>query len=213
MWKAITRALKRPTTPGSRASALLPLIAVLLAGCGSNTHPDPLAGIPPSLLHAARPIGVGPRFQPPVSGSPIGRCRRQLGPRRAVHIELFAANRVVIVPAGIGTRPPRRLSDGRITYARCYGALVTLDPTGVILIQAGKRSVLGDLFRSWGQPLTPSRIASFPSAPRTHVTAFIDGRPWQGTPGSIPLTAHSEIVLETGPHIQPHHSYTFPPGT
>jgi hypothetical protein len=29
----------------------------------------------------------------------------------------------------------------------------------------------------------------------------------------VPLTPHAEIVLEVGPHVPPHASYTFPPGT
>jgi len=29
----------------------------------------------------------------------------------------------------------------------------------------------------------------------------------------VPLARHSEIVLEVGPYVPPHRSYTFPPGT
>ena len=87
----------------------------------------------------ARPIGRGARFHPPATGPVIGRCRRRLGPRIGVHVELFAANRVVLVPAGIGTRPPRGFSAGRISGAGCYGDLVTLEPTGVVLVRPGAR--------------------------------------------------------------------------
>ena len=69
------------------------------------------------------------------------------------------------------------------------------------------------LFRSWGQPLSATRLASFRAASGTHVTAFVDGRPWPGAPGAVPLTRHAEIVLEVGPHVPPHSSYAFPPGT
>ncbi len=200
-------------TLARRPSALLALAAVLLAGCGSTTPRNSLPGIPRSLLRAARPIGVGPRFQPPVSGSPVGRCRRELGLRRGVHLEVFAADRVVIVPAGIGTIGPRRRSDGRITRAHCYGALVTLDPTGVVLVRVGQRLTLSDLFRAWGQPLGASSLASFRAAPGTHVTVFVGGTLWRGAPGGVPLTPHSEIVVETGPHVPPHSRFTFPPGT
>jgi hypothetical protein len=211
--RATRRAFRAATTSGCRASALLALAAVLLAACGAKTPRNSLPPIPRSLLRAARPIGVGPRFQPPVSGSPVGRCRRELGSRRGVHVEIFAADRVVIVPAGIGTIGLRRLSDGQITRARCYGALVTLDPTGVILVRAGQRLTLSDLFRAWGQPLGTSRLASFRAAPGTHVTVFVGGRLWHGAPGRVPLTPHSEIVVETGPHVPPHTSFTFPPST
>ena len=102
-------------------------------------------GIPGALLRQARPIGTGPRFQPPATGPITGRCRPTLGPHISVHVELFAANRVVIIPAGIGTRPPRTLSAGRISRARCYGDLVTLEPTGIVLIRAAERLTLSDV--------------------------------------------------------------------
>jgi hypothetical protein len=128
-------------------------------------------------------------------------------------VELFAADRVVLVAAGIGTRPPRRLSEGRISSARCYGELVTLDPTGLVLVPAGSRPVLANLFRAWGQPLSPQRLASFSASAGSSVSVFVDGQRWNGSPGSVPLVRHSEIVLEVGPYVPPHHAYTFPPGT
>jgi hypothetical protein len=170
-------------------------------------------GIPGELLRQARPIGVGPRFQPQATGPITGRCRSTLGPHIGVHVELFAANRVVIVPAGIGTRPPRTLSAGRITQARCYSDLVTLEPTGIVLIRAGQRLTLADLFRSWGQPLSPNRLGPFPAPRHTRVTVFVGGQRWNRPPGDVPLKPHSEIVLEVGPHVPPHTSFTFPPGT
>jgi hypothetical protein len=182
------------------------------AGCGSSHHATDSQRIPGALLREARPIGNGPAFHPPVSGPPVGRCRRTLGSRIAVHLELFAANRVVIVPAGIGTRPPRAVSDGRITRARCYGDAVTLDPTGVVLARGGARLTLADVFRSWGQPLSESRMVSFPASPGKQVTAFVDGGRRTGPPQDVPLTEHSEIVLEFGPYVPPHASFTFPPG-
>ena len=140
-------------------------------------------------------------------------CDRRLGPRDGVHVEVFAANRVVLVPAGIGTRPPRGFSAGRISSARCYGELVTLDPTGLVLVRAGSRPVLADLFRAWGEPLSTRRLASFAASTGARVAVFVDGRRWHGSPGRVPLAPHAEIVLEVGPYVPPHRSYTFPPGT
>ena len=188
--------------------------ALALAGCGnSSPQRSSAGGIPAALVREARPIGRGPRFRPRLNGPVIGPCRRALGPRRGVHIEVFAANRVVIVAAGIGTRPPRRLSEGRIAGAGCYGALVTADPTGVVLVRPGARLRLADLFRSWGQLLSSDRVASFASPPGQRVAVFVGGRRWHGPSGRVPLTAHSEIVVEVGPHVPPHSSYTFPPGS
>lgn len=143
----------------------------------------------------------------------VGRCSRTLGPRFGVHVELFAANRVVLVAEGIGTRPPRAFSAGRIARAACYGALVTIDPTGLVLTRPGARLTVADLFRSWGQPLSAHRLASFQAPPGTEVAVFIDGRRSTLAATQVPLTRHAEIVLEVGPHVPPHASYTFPPGT
>jgi hypothetical protein len=191
--------------------------AVLVtAGCGSagQAAGEPAGtAIPSALLSQARPIGVGPRFHPPVSGPVSGSCQAALGPRDGVHVEVFAANRVLLLPAGIGTGPPRTSLDGRITAARCYGALVTLDPTGVVLVRPGAKLTLGTLFSSWGEPLSRTRLDSFGAAAGTEVTVFIDGKPWAGAPAAAPLTRHAEIVLEVGPHVPPHSSYAFPPGT
>jgi hypothetical protein len=192
------------------AGAASVVAVVLLAGCGSAQHSTSTPGLPASLLAESRPIGHGSSFHPGVTGPVVGSCRRTLGRRFGVHVELFAADRVVIVAAGIGTRPPLRFDAGRIASARCYGALVTLEPTGVVQVRAGARLYVSDLFRSWGQPLSARRLVAFRSRA---VSVFVDGRRWRGPPGAVPLTPHSEIVLEVGPRVPPHRSYTFPPGT
>ena len=169
--------------------------------------------IPSALLSQARPIGAGPRFHPPAAGPVIGPCTRTLGPRDGVHVEVFASDRVLLLPAGIGVKAPRDLLDGRITGAGCYGTLVTLDPTGLVLIRPGASLTLGALFRSWGQPLSPTRLTSFSASAGAGVTVFVNGRRWPGAPATVPLTRHAEIVLEVGPYVPPHPSYAFPPGT
>lgn len=128
-------------------------------------------------------------------------------------MEVFAANRVVLVPAGIGTKAPRRFASGRISSARCYGEIVALEPTGLVLVRPGSHLVMGDLFRSWGQPLSSGRVASFAAPGDDGVRAFLDGKRWPGSPDRVPLRAHSVIALEVGPYVPPHASYRFPPGT
>ena len=185
-------------------------VALATGGCGaSNRERESAQAIPAALAREARPIGRGPRFQPPARGPVLGACHRRLGSRDAVHVELFAADRVLLVAAGIGTRAPRRHAEGRIATARCYGALVTLDPTGVVLVRRGSRLTIADLFRSWGQPLSAHRMASFRAR---SVTAFVDGRRRRGAVGRVRLRRHAEIVLEVGPHVPPHSTYRFPPG-
>jgi hypothetical protein len=192
--------------------------AIVSAGCGSMARPTVTHSAPPAaaalaaLVREARPIGRAPSFHPPVRGPVIGACRPRLGLRHGVHIEIFAANRVVLLAAGIGTRPPRRRSEGRIASARCYGSLVTLEPTGVVLVSPGPVLRLASVFRAWGQPLSSGRLASFTAGRGRRVQVFVDGRRWSGPPGAVPLRAHAEIVLEVGPRVPPHSHYTFPPG-
>jgi hypothetical protein len=197
--------------------AVLPMAAAAVASaCASSqsaAQPPAPASIPRALLSEARPIGTGPRFTLPASGPVAGACQRSLGPRVGVHVEVFAANRVLLLPAGIGVLPPWTRLDGRIVSARCYGALVTLDPTGLVLVRPGAGLTLADLFRSWGEPLSPTRLTSFSAPAGTQVTVFVDGRRWNAGPASVPLTRHAEIVLEVGPPVPPHSSYAFPPGT
>ena len=202
-----------------RLAALI-IAAAIATGCGTGHSTQEAGGsnpadaqIPQGLLSQARPIGADPDFQPPATGPVTGPCLPALGPRDGVHVEVFAANRVVLLPAGIGIRSPRTSVTGRITSARCYGALVTLDPTGLVLVRPGGGLTVAALFRSWGQPLSATRLASFRTAAGTRVAAFVDGRPWAGAPGAVPLTRHAEIVLEVGPHVPPHSSYAFPPGS
>jgi hypothetical protein len=169
--------------------------------------------VPRALVLEARPIGRGARFHPPATGPVIGRCFPSLGPRFGVHVELFAANRVVLVAEGIGTKPPRTFSAGRISGAACYGTLVTIDPTGLVLVRPGARLTVADLFRSWGQPLSAHQLVSFRAPHGTDVSVFVDGHRWIGAATEVPLTRHAEIVLEIGPHVPPHSSYTFPSPT
>jgi hypothetical protein len=164
-----------------------------------------------ALLRQARPIGHAPRFHPPASGPVIGRCRRDLGLRHAIHIEVFADDRVVLLASGIGVRPPLHHQQGRIVKAACYGDVVTLEPTGVVLVRPHRALSLAAVFRAWGQPLSRRRLASFRSG-RRRVRVFVDGRRFAGPPGDVPLTRHGEIVLEVGPYVPPHQRYAFPPG-
>ncbi len=206
-----SRASPRRATPRASLVAGAIVAAVVPCACGSSHRPAVSDAIPQALVAEARPIGEGARFRPPVSGRPVGSCRPVLGPRIGVHVEVFAADRVVLLPAGIGAEPPFRYSAGRIDGAACFGALVTIDPTGLVLARPGVRLTLSALFRSWGQPLSSKRVASFVS--HRGVAIYVDGRTWRGGPRKVALSPHAEIVLEVGPYVPPHSRYGFPLGT
>lgn len=127
--------------------------------------------------------------------------------RLEAHVEVFGDDRVVLLPAGLGARGPRRVRDGRITRAGCFGELATLDPTGTVYFRPGSGLTLGAIFHTWGQSLTGRRLASF-SGPAVRV--YLNGRIWRGAPGAVPLLQGAEIVLEVGPYVPPHTRFSFP---
>ncbi len=152
------------------------------------------------------PVGTGPRYHPPAR-SPAARfvCRSaplQNGPR--VHVELFARRRVVIVPAAIGLERARGRF-GRVLHASCRARVWTLDPSGIVDYEG--RTTLGRLFRVWGQPLGPERLASF----RGSVSVYVDGVRRGGDPRSLRFRPRAEVVLEVGGYVRPHRSFLFPP--
>ena len=127
----------------------------------------------------------------------------------AVHLEIFVNRRVLVMPAGIGLRPPlRRAGIVRLAGGRCAYPLHTLDPTGTIFVDRRQPRALGDFFAIWGQRLAPRRLLSF----RGRVQAFRNGREWKGDPRQMPLARHDEIVLEIGGYVPPHTRYLFPVG-
>jgi hypothetical protein len=145
-----------------------------------------------------------------VSGRTVGgmRCavRRDVD---AVHVEIFVDRKVLLLPAGIGLRPPlRRAGLARLAGGRCAYPLHTLDPTGTVFVDRSRPRALGDLFAIWGQRLGARRLLSFAG----RVQAFRNGRPWQGDPRRMPLQRHDQIVLEVGGYVAPHSRYLFPEG-
>jgi hypothetical protein len=173
---------------------------------------EPAPAAPP----VPTPIGVGPRFHPsPTSTAvararPIGRlsCGARVSHLVRAHLELFAKRRVVIVPAGIGMAPPFAVRDGVVRSARCSYPVRTVEPTGVVEVDAGLRPTLGDLFAVWGRRLSPQGLLGF----QGRVRVYVAGKPRRGDPRTIPLRRHAQIVLEVGPYIPPHRTYLFGPG-
>jgi len=139
------------------------------------------------------PIGVGPQYHPkPGMHAP---CAGALGaPAARVHLELFANNRVIIVPPRVGVRS-----------ARCRAKLWTVEPTGVVNFERPSR--LGELFRVWGTDLSARHLLSFRGA----VRVYVNGVRLRGDPRALALRDRDEIVLEVGPYVPPHRSYLFPP--
>ena len=184
------------------------LALLALPGCGGAS---PAAeGNPPETLIPLK-IGPGPQFRPAPGARQVAglRCRRGSRKRAAAHLELFAQRRVVLVPAGIGVEPPRVRDGMRISGGRCRYPAATVDPTGVIEVDAGRRVSLGQLFAVWGRPLGAHRLLSWRGRP---VLAFVDGHRHRGDPRSILLWRHAQVVLEVGGYVPPHRVYRYAPG-
>ncbi len=164
------------------------------------------------------PIGPGPRYLPPaapaaiLAGRPAGSLRcTAIGPTARIHLELFAGQRVIVVPAGIGVAKPLRRSGATVAAEGCSYPVRTVAPDGVVELRRGEALTVGDLFRVWGQPLGARQLASFRSP--SPVRAYVNGRRVHGAVAAVPLLAGEEIVLELGPYVAPHPFFLFPGGT
>lgn len=185
----------------------LAVILIVLSGCG--------AGGSTQLPTSAPSVGPEARHRPPSLGGRAARalpirglnCTRAAGRPFGVHLELFAARRVVLIPPGIGIAPPRVRRGAYVPRGRCSYPLRTHEPTGVVEV-AVPRLTLGQLFAVWGQPLRPTGMTGFSG----RVRAYVNGRAWHDAPGRIPLQRHAQIVLEVGGQVPPHRTYRFPPG-
>lgn len=187
-----------------RLLASISAVALGCAGCGAAASTtDSALKID---LARTRPAGPAPAFRPaPVgnprvaAGAPVGalRCGPPGSRPYGAHVELFALDRGMVVPAGIG------IASGR----RCVYPMRTVDPTGVVVIDLPEPPTVGQLFELWGVRLSRDRLGGFRGHP---VIAFVDGRRWRGDPRAIPLRRHAQVELELGPVVPPHPAYLFP---
>jgi hypothetical protein len=121
------------------------------------------------------------------------------------HLTILEGGRTIVVPAGVGI-VQHRAGDG----APCIYWLHTHDATGLLHVEApGGDFTLGNFFDVWGQPLRRDAAAGRPGT----VTAFVNGRRWNGDPARIPLTAHADIVIEIGARTPLPAAFAFPPGS
>jgi hypothetical protein len=194
-------------------------MATLVAACGVAPEPArPLTTrkLPPDYLPLT--LGAGPRYRPtPTSararvGTSVDglRCVRKFGKRFGAHLEVFAHQHVVAIPAGIGIASPRlHTIDASVLGGRCYYPATTTDPTGVIEVRRGARVTLGELFDIWGEPLGPMAVARFRAATTAPVIAYVNGRRWSANPRAITLVRHELVVLEVASRVPPHRVYVF----
>jgi hypothetical protein len=182
--------------------------AVLLGACALLAAPTVArrTAVAPALIPAdtPKPVGPGPEYrpQPRARGADIRGLTCVDVPHAGftMHLEVFAHGHVVVVPAGLGVTPPRRLKGPDVVGGHCRYPIYSLEPTGLIHV-ARRGLTLGDLFAVWGQPLSTTRLASFRST--RPVRVYVDGRRFRGSPGAVPLRPGARVVVELGRYAGP----------
>jgi hypothetical protein len=111
------------------------------------------------------------------------------------------------VPAGIGIANPSVGPGGFVATGTCFMWLHTHDASGVIHIEAPAQQdfTLRQFFDIWGKKLSSSRVGDDSGT----VTAFVNGRKYEGDPGDIKLVNHQSIVLMIGKTIAVPGNYNF----
>jgi hypothetical protein len=146
--------------------ALMRMLAVLIAAL--------------LVLPAAAPTGE------PVGPHQVG-CNPGEIMTEHVHTQLDVSNhgRHLELPANIGI-----VGSGGLML--CIYWIHTHDTSGLIHVEAPMGSFdLADFFAVWGEPLSRTQVGSY----HGRVAATVNGKPYAGDPGSIPLLDNEHVVL------------------
>jgi len=124
------------------------------------------------------------------------------------HLTVFAGTKAYQVPYGIGIGPPLQglntPSGGFVQQGKCFMWLHTHASDGIIHVEAPKQKsfTLGQFFAVWGAKLSRDGVGEA----RGKVTAFYNGKVWNGELGAIPLSPDAQIQLDVGsPVVAPEH--------
>jgi hypothetical protein len=210
----------------ARTSPLLALLTVLaLAGCGassSSTTSHASSPTPSTKTVAAHttpavqmgfenvPIEPGASLASPgttqtgkVDGIQCG-ATEQLAYHIHAHLQVYVDGQPRALPGGIGIpgSQVQQSTEGPVaTGGQCIYWLHTHAPDGIIHIESPTARIytLGNFFNEWHQPLSASDVAGSHGT----VTAYVNGKPWKGSPTAIPLKPHATIELAVGDPVPP----------
>jgi len=138
------------------------------------------------------------------AGEPVGgiSCDAMEGNRIHIHqhLVIFDHGKEVAIPPNVGQPMIRR----------CIYWLHTHTPDGIIHVEAplDRSFTLGDFFKVWGQPLTKTVAATAHAGKGTSLKVWVDGKPFEKDPATIPLAPHTDIVIEAGPPFPPPPRFT-----
>ena len=202
------------------------IIAVVATSGGGSSTPKPSKQ---AALNYTTPSGVkvygklGPENVPSELGTPLAAANTGLtgAPIDGVqcnsteqtvyhhhaHLMIFVNGQPRPMPLAVGFVPPAQVqqtSSGDFAAGdnTCLYWLHVHAQDGIIHIESPlvKTYLLAQVFGIWGQPISSTQIGPV----KGQVTATVDGKPWVGDPGQIPLNEHTQIVLNLGgPAVAP----------
>jgi hypothetical protein len=195
------------TADASRATAIRKLLVIAalmaVAAVGYVLTTGGAHGPGPEGIAVEHGTLLGPSTTGPAGRTVDGiacEATEQVVAHTHAHLAVYVDGVLRPLPLGIGIVTPvvRRVPGGEFASATsCYYWLHVHAQDGVIHVESPTRNAvftLGDFFDVWGQPLSPTRVATA-SGP---VTAYVDGRRWTGDPRTIPLLAHTTVQLDVG---------------
>jgi hypothetical protein len=160
------------------------------------------------------PLQIGTQLAAPntgLTGAPIEglQCNttEQLTYHHHAHLAIFINGQLRTIPIGVGMVPPAEVEqtpsgDFATGSQDCLYWLHVHAQDGIIHIESPtpKTYELAQFFAVWHVPLSADQIGSYKGT----VKATVNGKPWTGSPGQIPLTEQSQIVLNLGgPMVTP----------
>jgi len=117
------------------------------------------------------------------------------------HVAVRVRGRELVVPGGIG------ITESCVYWLHTHGT------SGIIHVEAPEAGsfTLGQFFGVWGQPLDDTHLGPYVVEPGESLLVYLDGSPWLGEPGDVPLSDLAVIELQIGSEPAPPGQYTFPP--
>jgi hypothetical protein len=194
---------------------LVALFACVLAlgACGgsstksSSSEPTTVAGssvyfapLPPNPMALARAAGLVPE------------TAERLQYHVHAHLDIFVDGVAKLIPGGIGINindPAVHTGtvDGEPGYGGinppcanpCISPLHTHDVTGILHTESAtaKDNRLGQFFTEWAVPLSKTCVGTYCS-PGTPIKWYLNGKAYNGDPGTIDLANFTEIAVVIG---------------
>jgi hypothetical protein len=182
-------------------TALVGLLALALAGCGSSAASPPGLTISGPGLQTSKPPWQ-PEYQHLAQrlhaiGIPAG-GKETFHIHAMVHI--YVSGLLSPLPANIGLNSAKGLES----------SLHTHDSTGIIHMEAPHpyRYTLGDFFSVWGVKLGPAQVGGLTGLGGDHLHFYLNGRPLSN-PAALVLQKGDSVVIGYGPDS----SFPHNPGT